>query len=177
MALTREAKESVVAEMNNLLSATKITVVAKYTGTTVQEIQQLRRQASETNTDLKIAKNRLVIKAMSNHETLKSADTSKLEGQLLYAFNADDEVAPAQVLYAFSKEHPQIEFVGAYSDDGSWMDAEQVSQLAQLPSKEQLRAQLVGTIAAPISGFVNVLNGNLRGFVNVLNARAQEMEG
>lgn len=177
MALSRQAKEAALAEISELLKTTKMLVVAKYTGTTVKEAQELRQAAADNSTVLKVTKNRLVILAMKANEDLKDADTSVLEGQLMYAFNAEDEVAPAQVLHNFAKQHPQIEFVGAYSEDGTFMDAEQVKQLAQLPSKEQLRGQLVGTVAAPLSGLVNVLGGNVRGLVNVLNARVQEMEG
>lgn len=177
MALSRQAKEAVVSELNDLFADTKITVVAQYSGTSVQAMQQLRAQAEDTETTIKVVKNRLVRVAMEQTDATKDADTSHLEGQLMYAFNANDEVAPAQTLHNFAKDHPSIEFVGAYAADGSWMDAEQVKQLAQLPSMEELRAQLVGTIAAPISGFVNVMQGNVRGLVQVLQARAQEMEG
>ena len=92
---------------------------------------------------------------------------------LLYAFNADDEVAPAQNLYNFAKTNPNIEFVGAYTIDGLFIGADDVKQLASLPSKDQLRGLLVGMFAAPLSGFVNVLSGNIRGVLNVLSARAE----
>jgi len=61
------------------------------------------------------------------------------------------------------------------SSDGKFLAAEDVKVLAALPSKEQLRGQLVGTIAAPLSGFVNVLAGNVRGVLNVLSARADQL--
>ena len=66
-----------------------------------------------------------------------------------------------------------MEFVGAISADGQFVGVDDVKALASLPSKEQLRAQLVGTISAPISGFVKVMSGNVRGVINVLNARAE----
>lgn len=176
MALSRSSKEAILAELTELLSDSKITVVANYTGTSVKAMQDLRAKASENGTRVLVTKNRLFKLALSNHENLKDADTSELSGQLLYAFNAEDEVAPAQSLYEFAKENPTLEFVGAISEDGTFMTKEQVTALAQLPSKEQLQAQLVGTIAAPLSGFVNVLAGNMRGLVNVLNARASELE-
>ena len=96
-----------------------------------------------------------------------------LEGMLLYAFNDQDEVAPAQSLNAFAKKNPTLAFVGAITADGQFMDAADVKALANLPTKDQLRAQLVGTIGAPLSGFANVLAGNVRGVMNVLNARAE----
>ena len=175
MALSKDKKVEVVAEISQLLGRSKLTVVAKYSGTPVKSMQLLRSQARENGTVISVAKNRLVKKALEADERFKDTDTSLLSGQLMYAFNAEDEVAPAQVLANFAKTEPQIEFVGAYSADGQLLAAEDVKALAALPSKEQLRAQLVGTIAAPLSGFVNVLAGNVRGVLNVLSARAEQI--
>lgn len=177
MALTQEKKEAVVANLVEHLSSSKITVMAQYTGLTVQESQELRAKARENGTTLLVVKNRLVKVAMSKVDSLKDVDTSGLEGQLMYAFNNEDEVAPAQVLANFAKEHPVIALKGAIDASGAVMDEAEVKHLASLPSKEQLHGQLVGTIAAPLSGFVNVLSGNLRGLMNVLNAREQQLQG
>jgi large subunit ribosomal protein L10 len=173
MALTKEEKKDIIDEVAGLLASSKMTVVAKYQGTSVKSMQQLRREASNSGTRVIVVKNRLFRKAVESTDNLKDIDTGALTGQLLYAFNADDEVAPAQNLAAFAKNEPQIEFVGAISKDGQFLSAEDVKALASLPTKEQLRAQLVGTISAPVSGFVNVLAGNIRGVLNVLNARAE----
>lgn len=176
MAKTREQKEAAVAELTDLLSTSKLTVAAKYSGLSVSDLQDLRHQSRDSATTVRVAKNRLVKLALSQVEGLKETAVASLEGQLLYAFNGDDEVAPAQVLAGFAKNHPDLTFVGAITSDGQFMSGEEVQRLADLPSKDQLRAQLVGTIVAPLSGFVNVMAGNLRGLVNVLNARAQELE-
>ncbi|MEI7674459.1 MAG: 50S ribosomal protein L10 [bacterium] len=172
MALTRQKKEDIVSTVSDLLAESKLTVVAKYTGTTVKNIQALRDQAEENDTNIKVIKNRLIIKALASNDKFKNIDTSEIKGQLLYAFNPRDEVAPAKDLATFAKLNPTIEFVGAISSDGLFISAEDVKALSQLPTKDQLRAQLVGTISAPLNGFVNVLAGNIRGVYNVLNARA-----
>lgn len=173
MALTKAKKDEIVAEVSKLLIESKMTVIASYPGTTVKAIQSLRRSAKENATVVKVVKNRLVIKAFEGTTALKSADTSVLSGQLLYAFNAEDEAAPAQALATFAKTNPSLVFVGAFAADGTFMGAEDVKALASLPGKDQLRAQLVGTIAAPLSSFVNVMAGNIRGVLNVLSARAE----
>lgn len=175
MALSQEKKQAVIANLVEHLSSTKMTVMAEYTGLTVQEAQELRNSARETGTTLVIVKNRLAKVAISQVDSLKDADTSGLQGQLMYAFNPEDEVAPAQVLANFAKTHPSIVLKSAIDSDGNVMDEAQVKQLASLPSKEQLRGQLVGTIAAPLSGFVNVLAGNMRGLVTVLSAHQEEL--
>lgn len=175
MALSKDKKQDVIAEVSGLLGSSKLTVVAKYEGTGVKALQGLRRDASGNGTKVKVVKNRLVIQALKATDAFKDTDTVALQGMLLYAFNSEDEVAPAQSLQAFAKQNPTLEFVGALTADGQFMAADDVKALASLPSKEQLRAMLVGTIAAPLSGFANVLSGNVRGVLNVLTARADAL--
>jgi large subunit ribosomal protein L10 len=176
MALTKDEKNAIVSDVSDLLSTSKMTVVAAYTGTTVKAMQQLRREARDNGTQVRVVKNRLVIKALGQVDRLKDVDTDALNGQLLYAFNADDEVAPAQTLAKFAKEHPTLAFVGAFTNEGSFIGTDDVKALAALPSKDQLRGQLVGTIAAPLSSFVRVVSGNLQGVLYALQARADAIE-
>lgn len=177
MALTKDKKREVVDEVAKLLSASKMTVVVSYQGTTVKAMQDLRRQARENGTQVRVVKNRLLIKALEANETLKNAQTGALKGQLLYAFNSEDEVAPAQIIANFAKSGAApLEFVGAITSDGVFVDSEDVKALASLPSKDQLRSMLVGTLAAPLSGFVHVLSGNVRGVLSVLHARAEAIK-
>ncbi len=176
MALTREKKEQVVGDLEKLLADSKLTVVAKYQGTPVKAMQQLRSSAAVDGTTLHVVKNRLFKKALDSNSALKNIDTSNLRGQLLYAFNAGDEVAPARSLADFAKTNPQIEFVAAITAEGQLLGADLVKDLASLPTKDVLRAQLIGTISAPVSNFVNILAGNVRGILNVLNARADTLK-
>ncbi len=175
MALSREQKEVIVAEVVELLQSAKLIAIAQYKDVSVKDLQKLRRNASEQGTTVKVVKNRLLRLAASRIDALKDTDLSAFTGQLLYATNADDEVAPAQVLARFAKEQPALQMVGGISNDGTLLSADDMKMLASLPSKDQLRAQLVGTINAPLSGFVNVLAGNVRGVLNVLNSRADAL--
>src|SRR3990167_3375691 len=176
MALSKDKKHEVVSEVSQLLDSSKMTVVTAYRGTPVKAMQELRRQGRDSGTVIKVVKNRLVKKALSGSDKFKDIDASSLEGMLLYAFNPTDEVAPAQTIANFAKTQPTLEFVGAFTDDGQLISADDVKALASLPSKEQLRGMLVGTISAPLSGFVNVLFGNVRGVLQVLNARAEAIK-
>lgn len=172
MALSKSQKNDVVTEVIDLLSTAKMTVVAKYQGTTVKALQQLRRDARNNGTKIKVVKNRLVIKAMQQNEALKSADTSSLNGMLLYAFNSEDEVAPAQALKAFAKQNPTLEFVGAYGADGTYMDAAQVKTLADLPSKDQIIAEAVAMLLSPVNDVTNGLSGNLHALLDGVRDKA-----
>jgi large subunit ribosomal protein L10 len=172
MALKKDQKNEIVAEVAELLSSSKMTVVAKYQGTTVKALQQLRRQAKDNGTQVKVIKNRLVIKALQANDTFKGVETSGLEGMLLYAFNGEDEVAPAQSLNTFAKANPTIQFVGAYSADGKFIGAEDVKALANLPSKDQLIAQVVATLISPVNDVMNGLSGNLHALLDGVEAKA-----
>lgn len=172
MALTQSEKNDVVAEVAELLSTSKMTVVAKFQGTTVKALQGLRKDAKANGTRVKVVKNRLVIKALQQNDTLKKADVSQLEGMLLYAFNAEDEVAPAQSLNDFAKANPTLEFVGAITAEGLFIDAANVKALAGLPSKNQLIAQVVATLLSPVHDVTNALSGNLHALLDGVEAKA-----
>lgn len=172
MALSKTQKNDVVSEISDLLSASKMTVVARYQGTTVKALQSLRREARSNGTKVKVVKNRLVIKAVAANDTLKNADTSELQGMLLYAFNADDEVAPAQILSTFAKTNPTLEFVGAITGEGKFIGADDVKALANLPSKNELVAQVIATLLSPVHDVTNALSGNLHALLDGVEAKA-----
>lgn len=172
MALNKQQKDEVVSEVADLLSSSKMTVVARYQGTTVKALQGLRRDARGNGTKVKVVKNRLAIKAIQQNDTLKNADTSELQGMLLYAFNADDEVAPAQILSQFAKANPTLEFVGAITGEGKFIGSDDVKALANLPSKNELIAQVVATLLSPVHDVTNALSGNLHALLDGVEAKA-----
>lgn len=172
MALTKEQKQSVIDEITTLLSESKLTVAAAYNGTGVKALQELRRNAKANGTTVKVVKNRLVIKAAQESDKLKEVDVSALKGQLLYAFNGEDEVAPAKTLAEFAKKNPSIQFVGAISADGKFLPAEDVQSLAKLPSKNDLIAQVVATLTSPLNDVTSGLSGNLHALLDGVEAKA-----
>ncbi len=172
MALSKDKKHEVVAEVAAALGSSKMTVVAQYQGTTVKALQQLRREARDNGTKVQVVKNRLVRKALGSVDTLKDVDTSAMTGQLLYAFNPEDEVAPAQVLAAFAKSNPSIQFVGAITAQGKFIGADEVKALATLPSKENLIAQVIATLQSPLNDSISGLSGNLHALLDGIEAKA-----
>ena len=173
MALTKSQKNDIVSEVSELLSSSKMTVVANYQGTSVKSLQQLRQDASENGTKIKVVKNRLVIQALKSLDNFKDIDSSSLEGMLLYAFNSEDEVSSAQVLKSFSKKNPTLKFVGGISAKGEFMSAEDVTALAGLPSKNQLLAGLIYTLNAPLNSVTGSLSGNLHGLLDGIKEKAK----
>lgn len=172
MALSKDKKQAVVGDVAAALSSSKMTVVAQYQGTTVKAIQQLRRDARDGGTKLRVIKNRLVVKALQNDDTLKDVDTTALKGQLLYAFNEQDEVAPAKALADFAKTNPTIVFVGAITPEGKFVSADEVKALAALPGKNELIAQVVATLLSPVNDITNGLSGNLHALLDGIEAKA-----
>lgn len=172
MALTKQKKQEVINEVAELLAESKLTVVAKYQGTTVKQLQTLRKQARESKTVVKVVKNRLVIQALKDNKVYADADKSELTSQLLYAFNDADEVAPAKILAEFAKKNPTIEFVGAYTAEGLFIGVDDVKALAALPSKNELIAQVVATLLSPVNDITNALSGNLHGLLDGVEAKA-----
>lgn len=172
MALTKQEKQDVISEISELLQASKMTVVAKYEGTTVKGLQTLRREARENGTSVRVVKNRLFIQALKGSDTLKDVDTSELNGMLLYAFNDADEVASAQVLNEFAKKNPTLQFVGAISAEGEFVDAESVKALAGLPGKNQLIAEVIAQLLSPVHDTTNALSGNLHALLDGVSEKA-----
>lgn len=174
MALTRQKKEEVVSKVAELLASAKMTVVAKYEGIGVKDMQQLRRDARDNGTTIQVIKNRLLAKALksSKNEALKNVDADNLKGMLVYAFNSEDEVAPAKSLAAFAKTNPALEFVGGITPEGSFVSADEVKALAALPSRDEMIAQVIATLNAPLNDSVNALSGNLYALLDGIEAKA-----
>ncbi len=172
MAISRDKKNTLVAEMSEALAGAKMTVFAQYQGLSVADIQELRRAARESNVVITVIKNRLVRVALGGLATYKDTDTSPLTGQLLYAISADDEVAPAQVLNDFAKKHPALQFAGAFSGEGVLLSADEVKALAGLPSKNQLIGEVVAQLLSPVHDVTNALSGNLHSLLDGIKTKA-----
>ncbi len=172
MALTKDKKHQVVDEISQLLANSKMTVITSYRGTPVKAMQALRRDSRTGGTTIKVVKNRLMVKALEASETFKSSDKSALTGMLAYAFNPEDEVAPAQAIANFAKNQPTLEFVGAFNSEGKFLAADEVKALATLPSKNELIAQVMATLTSPLNDIMSGLSGNLHALLDGIEAKA-----
>ena len=172
MPITKDKKQTLVADLTDLLSNAKMTVYAKYQGLTVAELQELRKDAREAGVKIKVTKNRLVRVAMGEIAIYKDTDTTNLVGQLLYAVSDSDEVAPAKVLANFAKTHEALEISGAFSDAGANLSTDEVKALAALPSKNELIGSVVAQLLSGINDSISGLSGGLSGIVSGLEAKA-----
>jgi large subunit ribosomal protein L10 len=168
MAITRQQKEEIVQKITDSFNRTKSVVFADFQGLKMPEIEELRAKCIEQGLGYTVAKKTLLNIALEK-VGIKDVDTRQIKGSLATVFGFEDEVAPAKIIADFAKSHEAIEIKGGILE-GRVVPAEEVIKLSKLPSKTELYAKIVGSINAPVSGFVNVLAGNIRGLVYALNA-------
>jgi len=166
-----EAKKAIVAELTEKVANSKTVVLVDYRGLTVEQDTELRSALRKAGVKYEVVKNTLTRFAMNNNG-YSEIDTF-LNGPTAIAYSYEDVVAPAKVIAEFAKkfEHLQIK-VGIV--EGKVFNESEINKLAELPSREELIAKALAGFNAPITGFVNVLNGNLRGLVVALNAIAEK---
>ncbi len=172
MAISRDKKHALVKDFSDILGKSKMTVAVKYDGTSVADMQALRRVARESGVEIKVIKNRLVRATMAQTKGFEGTDTALLTGQLLYAFSTEDEVAPAQVIDKFAKTTPSLELVAGFNDLGVLLTTSEVKSLAGLPSKNQLIAEVVAQLLSPVHDVTNALSGNLHALLDGIEAKA-----
>lgn len=170
------AKAAVVEEMKEKLQSAQGAVFVGFSGLSVADVTKLRRKFREGGVEYKVVKKTLT-RIAADELGFNDLD-AVLEGPTAIAYSAEDTVAPAKILKDFIKEtKTEALTVKAGIADGQVIDAAAVEALASLPSREELLAKLVGSMQAPISGLVNVLQGNIRNMVYVLDAvRAKKAE-
>lgn len=142
-----EQKKVVVAEIAEKLSASKSTIVADYRGLTVKQTNELRKQLREAGVELHVMKNTLTRRATAQ-VGLSDLD-QHLTGPTAIAFSNEDVVAPAKILYNFSKENKALEIKGGVVE-GNVVGFEQIKDLAVLPSREGLLSMLLSVLQAPM---------------------------
>ena len=166
-----EAKQVIVNEIADKLRNAQSTVVVDYRGLNVEEVTELRSKARELNIEYKVYKNSLV--RFAAKEAGLEGLLEDLVGPTAVAFCESDAVAPAKLINDFAATHKALE-IKAGVVEGKVLDVQGVKDLAELPPREVLVAKALGGLNAPIAGFANVLNANLKGLVVALNAIAEK---
>ena len=170
MALTRKQKEEILTVVKEKLKDQKSIVFTDFAGLSVTKMSELKKELRESGAEYKVIKKNILAKAIEESD-ISGLDMKSFDGSTGVAFSYDDEVAPAKVISKFIKggEVGQFKITGGVLENKS-MTKEEIIALAKLPSKEQLLANLLAQMNAPVSGFVNVLAGNIKNLVYALNA-------
>lgn len=171
MPLTKVEKTAILTQLVEQVPTSKAIVFADYRGTTVKELETLRDTLAKTGLKFTVTKNTLLKRALD--EAGFTIGDGVLDQPVGLVVDMKDEVQPAKLVYEFTKDHPNLKIHGALIN-GQWIDKAQVATFAKLPSRDQLLGQVVGTIAAPLTGLVTVLTGNIRGLVSVLKQQAEK---
>jgi large subunit ribosomal protein L10 len=168
MAKTREKKALEIERSKAKFDATKSVVLADLSTLKVSDSTELRRRAKTEQVSVVTLKKTLLRRALKD-AGIAGVDEESLKGGVTLLYGMGDEIAPAKLVAEFKKTNDKVKILGGLLES-NWMSANQVQALAQLPSKEQLIASVVGSIRAPLTGLVGVLQGNLRSLVYALNA-------
>ena len=169
--MLRNEKEAVIAAVAEQLAGAENLFVSDYRGLTVTQLSELRAKLRESGASFTVVKNTLG--GIAAERTNRAALREMLSGPTAVTFCGDDLVGAAKALSEFARSHPQLEIRGGLLDE-SVIDALGVKALATLPPREVLIAQVVGTMAAPLTGLVTVLQGTISGFVRALNQVAEQ---
>ena len=161
-----EEKRRVVEELAERIRAADSMIVADYRGLTVTQIADVRNALREAGASFRVAKNTLARRAAE--EARQPLLVDMLQGPTAIAFVADDPAAVAKKLSEVARKTRVLTIRGAVME-GKALSADEVRQLAELPAKDVLRAQVVGAVASPVQGAYNVLAAPLREFLVVLD--------
>ena len=164
-------KKTEVEEISEKIKKAQSFVIADYRGISVSDDTQLRSELRKAGIEYKVIKNTLT-RFAAKENGLEDL-IPQLEGPTSIAISYTDPVAPAKLLSEYSKKNEKFVLKAGFVE-GKVIDAEGVKALANVPSKEVLIAKMLGSFNSPMTGFVNVLNANIRGLVVALNAIAEK---
>lgn len=169
MDVDRAEKKEFVAGLNGVFGRTAVVVVAQYSGLTVAQMQNLRKQARQAGAKVQVAKNRLARIALEG--TPVASIGPLLKGPTLIA-TSDDPVAAAKVAVAFAKDHEKFVLLGG-AMGATALNVDGVRALATLPSLDELRAKLLGLIQAPATKLAQLSTAPAAKLARVFEAYAK----
>ncbi len=168
MPKTKEQKKDALAEVKSKFDESKLVILTSYQELPVSASEELRKNLREKDAFYRVVKKTIL--KIAQEGNIDNDLMNEIKGNISLAYSPD-EVSAAKILAEFAKDHEGLNIEGGWLE-GEFISKAKVEELSKLLSKEELLAKLVGTLKSPISGFVNVLEGNTRGLVNVLKAIA-----
>lgn len=170
MPQTPAQKKETVENLKEKIAQKKAMILVDFKGLKVKGLFDLRKRLKNVGAQFIVAKKTLM--KLAFQEKKIKIDPDKIEGQIALVFGFKDELLPAKTLYNFSLENKNLKILGGLieSQKDEFLNSEKIIELGKLPSKEELLARLTGSISAPISNLINVLEGNFKGLVYALSA-------
>ena len=174
MPKTKARKGQEIDQIERWLREAQVAILTDYRGLTVQQISQLRGQLRSSGSEMHVVKNTLTGLA-AKRVGIEGLD-AMLEGPTAITISRDEIAAPARTLRDAARTLTMLQFKGAILG-GEVLDAKRVGDLANLPTKAQAQADLVGNLQGVLAGLVGVLNGAVSQVVYTLEARSRQLEG
>ncbi len=171
--MNREEKAAIISELNESFSKSKFAVVADYRGLTVKQMQEIRIELRKVNSEIRVAKNTLLKRAVT--ETDSDVLSDDFTGTTAVVMAYDDPVGPAKAIAKFADDHDKFVVRSAVLE-GERISAEELVALSKLPSKEALLGQFLSVLNGVPTGLVQVLSGVPRTFVYGLQALKDQKE-
>lgn len=177
MALNKTQKQEIMEDLKDKIAKQKAIILVGITGLKVKDMTLLRRKVKAIDGNLKVIKKTLAERVLREKKLIGDEDKSssstpffdknEFKEELAFVFGFGDELSSAKVAYQFSKENDKLKILGGFIEN-QMKTNEEVIILAQLPSRKELLAELVGSIQAPVANFVYALNYNIKGLITVL---------
>jgi large subunit ribosomal protein L10 len=172
--ITRADKAQEIAYLSEKFGKAKAAFLVDFKGMSVEQVTALRKKLVPAESEMKVVRNTLAVRALKDHPASESAIANDFVGNNAIIFAYGEAPASAKALSDFAKDVELLQIkVGVM--DGQKLDANGIKALGNLPSKEVLRAQLLGVLQAPMSKFVGTLNAVPSGFVRVLAAQKDKL--
>ncbi len=168
---TKAFKQDKVEAIKKKVNQATVALVTEYRGFSVEEITTLRRELQKENSDYMVTKNTLAKLAVKGTEF--EVLTDSLKGPIAIAFGYGDQAAPAKIVAKFIKTKKKGEIIAA-ALDGQLLDAKDAKALAELPSKEELYAKMLGCINSPATGIAGAVNAVMSSLVRAVDAVAKQ---
>lgn len=166
-------KIETVARLRDIVNSSTAAILADQTGLNVKQISELRRRLEAVDARFTVVKNTLL--RLATQGTRMEPLGEKLEGPTALAYTAGDPAAVAKAISAFIREH-RVGAVKRGFVEGSLLTAEQINELATLPSREVLVGQVVGSLVSPLAGMVALMQSVLANFAFTLQSVAEKRE-
>jgi large subunit ribosomal protein L10 len=165
MPLKKFQKKKIIDDLKEKIEKQKILFFVDLKGLKVKDLSNLKKRLKKVDSQIKVSKKTLLKLALKERGI--DLNVKKMEGEIASVFGFKDEILPAKTAYQFSLENKNIKILGGYFE-GKFREAEEMITFAQLQTRDELLGRLVGSISAPVSDFIYVINANIKGLLQVL---------
>jgi large subunit ribosomal protein L10 len=167
--MDRKGKEQLRTELAERFNKSSALIIAEYRGLSVEEVTDLRVKLREASAEFKVLKNRIAKKAITDDAQHLEGLSGQLKGPIGVVCAFGDSAQATKTALEFEKAHPKFKVTAGHME-GAVVNKDELKAIADLPSREVLLGQIVGSLVAPHRGLLGVLNGVSRNLVQVINA-------